>query len=64
MLRVHIVCCFKRRFCSSEARPSQYGSWEEVDVRGGVGCVIFGRVYEGCSKDVKFAGWRGQATSL
>lgn len=40
MLRVQIVCCLSSRFCSSEARPSQYGSGDDVEVRGGVGSVI------------------------
>lgn len=39
MLLVHIVCCLSRRFCSSEARPSQYGS-DEAGRCGGVGCAM------------------------
>lgn len=42
MLCVHVVCCLSRRFCSSEARPSQYGSGDEVDVRGGVASAMVG----------------------
>ena len=40
MYRVHIVCCLSRRFCSSDARPNQYGSEDEADVRGTVDCAI------------------------
>lgn len=39
MYFVQILCCLRRRFCSSEARPSQYGS-EEAEVCGGVGWAI------------------------
>lgn len=44
MLRVQIVCWFRRRFCSSEARPSQYGSGEEEDGWESVGCAMVGVV--------------------
>jgi hypothetical protein len=41
ILRVQILCCLRRRFCSSEARPSQYGS-EEAGVLGGVSSAMVG----------------------